>query len=605
MNPTSTPTKDTRDKRDTSPKTRRIKRITTILYTLALQHAQHQAAAAAKHTTRSSRRAHLATIAALPLAAIAPQHLTPHQLHQHATTALAAAAAPAPVPSTPLPVPLAAYPDRFVLSLARFLLAYDTTAQGWWDEAQLSVPRAADAARARRLLDAQLSSYGASVAYGLRAYDEPAGVAALWARLAAAYGGQPDGMRQLALVFSALPPETQPVSLIREALGGAPLPAAAPAAAALVAEPASPLLSQLPPASLAPLWDASRGCFTLPPALAASAALGAVPITREAPLSLSTYGRFALSGALGCMATHLAVVPLDVVKTRMQTRPGAYASLADAFATIRRDEGASMLLQGAGATAMGYFTYGVTVYPGYELAKRGLFALAGASGVAEARVPLVLLAGALATIVTCFAIAPFEAVRIRMVESPAYAPSAVAALERYMGEGGVAALYDGLLPLLARQVLFGMVKFLVFDYAADAIAAALPPGAAQGFAATAAISLASGAVAGVAAACVSQPADVVLSKVAQGGGDAPQGELRGPINQVGLILDTARSQLRLYGPGGLYLGLGSRCAWSGAIIAGQFFLYDVFKSALHVTHDDLVFVYDALGAALEGALATS
>ena len=42
--------------------------------------------------------------------------------------------------------------------------------------------------------------------------------------------------------------------------------------------------------------------------------------------------------------------------------------------------------------------------------------------VLGARVPLVLLAGAVATVFTCFAITPFEAVRIRMVECPAYAP---------------------------------------------------------------------------------------------------------------------------------------------------------------------------------------
>ena len=57
----------------------------------------------------------------------------------------------------------------------------------------------------------------------------------------------------------------------------------------------------------------------------------------------------------------------------------------------------------------------MSVYPGYELAKRVLFSLAGPTAVLEFRVPLVLLAGALATIVTCFLITPFEAIRIRMV----------------------------------------------------------------------------------------------------------------------------------------------------------------------------------------------
>jgi hypothetical protein len=38
--------------------------------------------------------------------------------------------------------------------------------------------------------------------------------------------------------------------------------------------------------------------------------------------------------------------------------------------------------------------------------------------------------------------------------------------------------------------------------------------------------------------------------------------------------------------------------WSGAIIAGQFLLYDVFKDALHVAASDLALFYDALAVAL-------
>jgi solute carrier family 25 (mitochondrial phosphate transporter), member 3 len=42
-----------------------------------------------------------------------------------------------------------------------------------------------------------------------------------------------------------------------------------------------------------------------------------------------------------------------------------------------------------------------------------------------------------------------------------------------------------------------------------------------------------------------------------------------------------------YGPRGFFLGLGSRCLWSGSIISGQFLLYDVFKTLLHVAPADL------------------
>jgi len=92
----------------------------------------------------------------------------------------------------------------------------------------------------------------------------------------------------------------------------------------------------------------------------------------------------------------------------------------------------------------------------------------------------------------------------------------------------------------------------------------------------------------------------VLSKISQGGDE--QGELPGAVNQVALLLQETRAIFKRYGIGGFYLGLGSRCLWSGAIIAGQFVLYDLFKSALHVTATDLGEFYDALGSSLPANL---
>lgn len=65
------------------------------------------------------------------------------------------------------------------------------------------------------------------------------------------------------------------------------------------------------------------------------------------------------------------------------------------------------------------------MYPGYEYFKRWLLGLAGsamggqeAAAVPEAmRVPLVLLAGAMATVVACLGVCPAETVRIRSVSA--------------------------------------------------------------------------------------------------------------------------------------------------------------------------------------------
>ncbi len=53
------------------------------------------------------------------------------------------------------------------------------------------------------------------------------------------------------------------------------------------------------------------------------------------------YARYALAGALCCALTHGAVVPVDVVKTRMQLEPGVYAhGLLATAAQLVKEEGA-------------------------------------------------------------------------------------------------------------------------------------------------------------------------------------------------------------------------------------------------------------------------
>ena len=292
-----------------------------------------------------------------------------------------------------------------------------------------------------------------------------------------------------------------------------------------------------------------------------------------------------------------------------------------------------------------------------------------------------LAAGATATFFTCFAISPFETVRIRMVECPGYATNLLSALQRFLKEGGFASLYDGentelsapsrvanpfvcrqrviitrcphccqasqhagllpmllltqacghrshtappsslphpprsptfltpldiplarsplagIIPLLLRQIVFGMIKFLVFDTCADALLAALPADASESTVVSLGVSLLSGVIAGTCAAVVSQPADVILSKVAQGdGSSASVGRLPGSVNQLALLQQAASSIQRSGGMPAFFRGLPSRCLWSSAIIGGQFFLYDLFKAALHITAADLGLFYDALGA---------
>ena len=266
----------------------------------------------------------------------------------------------------------------------------------------------------------------------------------------------------------------------------------------------------------------------------------------------------------------------------------------------------------------------MTVYPGYELCKRTFFALAGPSNALAFRVPLVLLAAVPATVVACIGVCPAEAVRIRMVaRGDAFAPGGAAACARIVDEDGVGKLFEGLGPLLVRQILFGMMKFFVFDSFAEAVFAAYPaalgsgmklrpplpqavfaayPALAASVATSLGVSLLSGALAGAVSTVVSQPADVVLSRMAASGAADAAGATAGAgeasAGEAGAgFLETARAIGDEYGPRGFFLGVGPRVLWAAAIISGQFFLYDVMKTLTRTTAPDLATYLDALASA--------
>lgn len=70
-------------------------------------------------------------------------------------------------------------------------------------------------------------------------------------------------------------------------------------------------------------------------------------------LGVAVYSRFGLAGGLCSTLSHTAAVPLDVVKTLMQTSPGLFSSTWDGLVTVARSQGFAGLYRGAGPTAAG------------------------------------------------------------------------------------------------------------------------------------------------------------------------------------------------------------------------------------------------------------
>jgi len=161
---------------------------------------------------------------------------------------------------------------------------------------------------------------------------------------------------------------------------------------------------------------------------------------------------------------------------------------------------------------------------------------------------------------------PLEATRIRQVSDQAMSklsmPAAMGAIAAK--DGVLNGFYSGFGPILLKQVPYTMSKFAVQGAAAENMYAMLPDRSGLSTGTKAGVSIASGVIAGVAAAIISHPADTLLSKVnkAGAGGEGSimtrLGRIAGEIGFVNLAT----------------VGLPARCVMIGTLTAGQFVIFD-------------------------------
>jgi len=288
--------------------------------------------------------------------------------------------------------------------------------------------------------------------------------------------------------------------------------------------------------------------------------------------NLMYYIKAAAAGAICCSVTHAALTPVDVVKTRIQLEPAKYTSgMLGTFRTIVATEGTSALLTGFGATAAGYAVQGWFKFGGVEFFKIKIAQSVGDQRAYDNKNAIYLTASAGAEFVADLFLCPLEAVRIRSVSDPTWPQGLGPGAVRLLKNEGVLGFYAGLGPILFKQIPYTMAKFAVQGAVADATYSAMgkkPSDLSKSK--NVQISLASGVVAGVAAAIISHPADSLLSKINKkgaGGTGSTMQRLGVIIKEVGFFkLATT--------------GLGPRCVMIGTLTAGQFGIFDTVMNAL-------------------------
>lgn len=287
---------------------------------------------------------------------------------------------------------------------------------------------------------------------------------------------------------------------------------------------------------------------------------------------LMYYLKGAAAGGICCSITHGVLTPVDVVKTRVQLDPVKYnKGLIGGFRQIIAEEGAMALATGLGATAAGYFVQGWFKFGGVEFFKITAVQKLGEEEAWKNKTSIYLASAAIAETIADIFLCPLEAVRIRSVSDPEFCDGLADGFGKMLKTEGVGGFYAGLAPILAKQVPYTMAKFAVQGEAADTMYASMGKSPAELSAGqNLSVSLASGVIAGVAAAIISHPADTLLSKVNKkgAGGDGPMMVRLGNIaKEVGFVKLCT-------------VGLLPRCVMIGTLTAGQFGIFDTVMNAL-------------------------
>jgi solute carrier family 25 phosphate transporter 3 len=241
---------------------------------------------------------------------------------------------------------------------------------------------------------------------------------------------------------------------------------------------------------------------------------------------------------------------------------------------IIKDEGVGSLLAGLGPTVWGYAFEGAVKFGVYEILKpsvsRILGTVANFTSLAFLRSQMIafifcgLVAGTAASVALC----PMEALRIRMVSEPDFAPKGfIQGGRRMIRREGVFGLWRGLAPQIYKQVPYTITKNVSFDFfTRNAYKMAISYGLALDHGLKFAVPFISAILASILSCISSQPGDMLLSLVS-----AHQGEYRSTNDIARDILRSER------GVRGFFVGLNCRLAHVGIIVTLQLVLYDFLK----------------------------
>jgi len=282
--------------------------------------------------------------------------------------------------------------------------------------------------------------------------------------------------------------------------------------------------------------------------------------------SAKYYGLCAFGGLLSCGLTHTAVVPLDLVKCRIQVDAAKYGNIVKGFKVTLAEEGVRALAKGWAPTLIGYSMQGIGKFGFYEFFKIIYSNAIGEENTYLWRTSLYLVSSASAEFFADIFLCPMEAVKVRIQTMPGFANTLREGFPKILNAEGFNGFYKGLVPLWARQIPYTMMKFACFERTVEALYKFVvpKPRAECSKSEQLVVTFAAGYIAGVFCAIVSHPADTIVSKLNQAKGS----NFMDIAKQLGFM--------------GMWKGLVPRIVMIGTLTALQWFIYDSVKVALRI-----------------------
>lgn len=283
----------------------------------------------------------------------------------------------------------------------------------------------------------------------------------------------------------------------------------------------------------------------------------------------SYYGKCMVGGILACGLTHTGIVTLDLIKCRNQVFKGMYKSIGEGIRTIKATEGVRGLVTGWAPTFIGYSVQGFGKFGFYEIFKDVYANIAG-DKAQKYRLLGYALSSACAEVIADSMFCPFEALKVRMqtARPGAFPTDFFVGFNKIKAEEGANGFYKGLVPLMARQVPYTIVKFVFFEKTVEMFYRYILTAKRKDQytkATQLSVTFASGYLAGILCALVSHPADTMVSK----------------LNSIETKGSTGENIKKIYaeiGFKGLWRGLGTRIIMIGTLTGLQWWIYDTFKT---------------------------